>query len=142
MPEVKVCLVCKKPLKGRSDKKFCDDYCRNIYNNQLKSGHYTYVRTINSILKKNRRILEELLSTNKETCRVGKEKLQRLGFHLNFHTHTYTNKKGNMYTFCYEYGYLPLDDDWFLVVKRKEEQKPLSVSQKQGVSQLPEKNPE
>ena len=33
----KVCLACGKPLKGRIDKKFCDDYCRNNYNNQQKA---------------------------------------------------------------------------------------------------------
>ena len=29
----KKCLSCGKLLKGRVDKKFCDDYCRNNYNN-------------------------------------------------------------------------------------------------------------
>ena len=33
---------------------------------------------------------------------------------------TYTNKKGNVYFFCYDLGYMPLDDDWYLLVKRKE----------------------
>ena len=27
----KLCLTCNKPVKGRTDKKFCDDYCRNNY---------------------------------------------------------------------------------------------------------------
>jgi hypothetical protein len=31
--ETKTCLFCEKPVKGRSDKKFCDDYCRAAYNN-------------------------------------------------------------------------------------------------------------
>lgn len=34
--ETATCLNCDKTLKGRTDKKFCDDYCRNSYNNQLK----------------------------------------------------------------------------------------------------------
>ena len=27
----KICHYCGAELKGRSDKKFCDDYCRNNY---------------------------------------------------------------------------------------------------------------
>ena len=29
------CLECGTVLKGRSDKKFCSDYCRNTYNNKV-----------------------------------------------------------------------------------------------------------
>jgi hypothetical protein len=42
------CLACDKPLKGRTDKKFCDDYCRNNYNNQLKAAKNNVVRNINN----------------------------------------------------------------------------------------------
>ena len=34
----KVCTLCSKTLKGRSDKKFCDDYCRSAYNNERKGA--------------------------------------------------------------------------------------------------------
>ncbi len=30
------CLTCRKPIKGRSDKKFCDSACRNTFNNRIK----------------------------------------------------------------------------------------------------------
>jgi hypothetical protein len=30
---VRKCLNCDHVLKGRPDKKFCGDYCRNAYNN-------------------------------------------------------------------------------------------------------------
>ena len=59
--KTKLCLNCNKPVKGRTDKKFCDDYCRNNYNNQLKSNTINLVRNINNALGKNRRILENLL---------------------------------------------------------------------------------
>lgn len=79
------------------------------------------MRNINNTLKKNRRILEDLLPGSEETAKANKEKLQQLGFQFKYHTHAYTNQKGNTYYFCYEYGYLPLENDWFLVVKRKKE---------------------
>ncbi|TBR19031.1 MAG: hypothetical protein EPO57_05260 [Chitinophagaceae bacterium] len=119
--ETKLCLNCKKPLRGRSDKKFCTDFCRNGFNNQLKSNSNNFIRNTNNALGKNRRILESLLPENEEMGKTTKEKLNRLGFNFKFITHLYTNKKGNTYFFCYEYGYLPLDGDWFLIVKRKEQ---------------------
>jgi predicted nucleic acid-binding Zn ribbon protein len=119
--ETKTCLQCGKPLKGRTDKKFCDDYCRASYNNDLKSAANNYIRNVNNALGKNRRILESLFPANEEMYKVNREKLLHLGFQFKYLTHTFTNKKGNTYFFCYEYGYLPLDNDWFLVVKRKEE---------------------
>jgi hypothetical protein len=117
----KTCLTCGKTVRGRSDKKFCDDYCRNNYNNQLKAGDNNYVRNINNQLRKNRRILHEILPGNEEAAKTTKNKLIQEGFRFKYITHTYTNKKGNTYFFCYEYGYLPLEQDLYLVVKRKEE---------------------
>jgi len=121
--ETRICVACNKPLKGRCDKKFCDDYCRNNYNNQLraKNNYSTYVRNINSALLKNRKILESILPENEETVRANLDKLQRLGFHFKYKTHTHTTRKGKTYFFCYDYGYLPLDNDRYLVVRKKEE---------------------
>jgi len=116
----KTCMTCGKTLRGRSDKKFCDDYCRNNYNNQLKAGDNNYVRNINNTLRKNRRILHGLLSGNEEAAKTTKDNLIREGFRFKYMTHTYTNKKGNTYFFCYDYGYMPLEQDWYLVVRKKE----------------------
>ena len=113
------CLSCDKILNGRADKKFCNDYCRNAYNNQLKSANSPVVRNINNALIKNRRILEAMLGEEK-MVKLPKEKLLSLGFNFKYYTHNYTNQKGNVYVFCYEFGYLPLEHDWFLIVKRKD----------------------
>lgn len=116
----KKCLACDKKLSGRADKKFCNDYCRNSYNNGMKAANSPVIRNINNALIKNRRILEGLLG-EEETIKKHKEKFLSQGFQFKYTTHTYTNKKGNTYFFCYEYGYLPLEHDWYLVVRRKEE---------------------
>ena len=121
--ETTSCLFCGKLLKGRIDKKFCDDYCRNNYNNQQKAkgSHSSYVRNINNALLKNRKILESILPTTEETAKANKDKLLNLGFQFKYLTHIYTTKTGKKYLFCYDYGYLPLENDWFLIVKKKEE---------------------
>ncbi len=120
-PEEKLCIACNRPLKGRADKKFCDDYCRNNYNNQLKSTVSRVVRSINGQLIKNRRILENMLGNDNEMFKQTRDRLMAAGFDFKYFTHLYTNKKGNAYFFCYEYGYLPLENDWILIVKRKPE---------------------
>lgn len=121
--ETKNCLSCKKILKGRIDKKFCDDYCRNNYNNQLKSNNQNiaYVKHINNTLLKNRKILDSIFPDNEELLKITQQKLLDKGFVFKYHTHTYKNKKNQVYYFCYDYGYLMLENNWLLVVKRKEE---------------------
>ncbi len=119
--ETKTCLHCEKTIRGRTDKKFCDDYCRNAYNNSLKAPSYNLLRNINNQLAKNRRLLEEVIPAGEEMGKTTKEKLLSKGFSFKYLTHTYTNKKGNVYFFCYDYGYLLLEGDWILVVHRKEE---------------------
>jgi len=79
------------------------------------------IRNINNILRKNRRILEELIPD--ETAKTTRGRLIEKGFNFQYLTSTYTNRKGMMYYFCYEYGYLPLENDWLFLVKRKDEWK-------------------
>ena len=114
----KKCPECGEPIKGRADKKFCSDMCRNSFNNKLNSDTNNYVRNVNNILRKNRRILEELIP--QETAKASKAKLSQKGFDFSFYTNVYTTKKGVKYYFCYEYGYLPIEGDYYFLVKRKE----------------------
>lgn len=109
---------CGQEIKGRADKKFCSDQCRNNYNNQLNSDSNNYVRNVNHILRKNRRILTLLNPTNK--IKIHKVKLTEKGFNFNYFTNTYTTQKGQTYYFCYDEGYLPLENNYFALVKRKE----------------------
>ena len=117
--EQRQCLHCGKPIQGRLDKKFCDDSCRNTYNNAHNAISNNLIRNINHALKKNRNLLESCIPPGEVLAKIPKEKLQRLGFNFRFFTHTYPNKKGNLYHYCYDYGYLELENDWFLVVKEK-----------------------
>jgi len=116
-----LCLSCEKPVKGRSDKKFCDDYCRAAFNNDLKSASNNLVRNVNNALGKNRRILESLLPQGDATAKTNHDKLIEKGFQFKYHTHIYNTKTEKTYFYCYEYGYLPLENNWYLIVKKNEE---------------------
>ena len=118
MSEQRVCLDCGTPLHGRADKKFCNDQCRNNYNNQLNSSSSNLMRNVNNILRRNRRILEELNPTGK--TKVPRKKLAGKGYDFDYMTSIYQTQNGKTYHFCYEYGYLHLDNDEVLLVKREE----------------------
>jgi hypothetical protein len=79
--ETKKCLECEEIIKGRIDKKFCSDLCRNSYNNKLNSDNNNYVRNVNNILRKNRRILETILKAE-EKATIQKQKLTDKGFNF------------------------------------------------------------
>ena len=115
----KECLECGDSFKGRIDKKFCSDLCRNSYNNKLKKASSDYYKVVNTTLRKNYKILESLLP--EETAKASKSRLVQKGFDFGFYTNVYTTKKGTRYFFCYEYGYLPLENDYYFLVKKQEE---------------------
>ena len=115
----KVCLECGEKLVGRADKKFCSDQCRISYNNKLNSDETNYVRNVNNALRKNRRILTELNTTQK-TVSVSREKLLEKGFDFKYLTSTFTTKGGKLYKYCYEQGYLEMDKGYYLLVVKKE----------------------
>lgn len=114
--EEKICLECGEKIKGRADKKFCDDQCRSAYNNKANSDSTAEMRNVNNILRKNRRVMFELSNEEGKT-RISKTKLHEQGFNFKYHTHTYTTKAGTVYKLCYDYGYLPIENDYYMVVK-------------------------
>ncbi|WP_431012719.1 DUF2116 family Zn-ribbon domain-containing protein, partial [Rahnella sp. PAMC25617] len=48
--EKKHCLNCGNVIQGRIDKKFCDDQCRNSFNNQQNALSTNYIRRVNHSL--------------------------------------------------------------------------------------------
>jgi hypothetical protein len=113
----KTCLECGDKIIGRADKKFCSDQCRISYNNQLNSDETNYVRNVNNILRKNRRILMELNTTGK--TRLSRDKLNEKGFDFSYFTSLYKTKEGALYHYCYEQGYLEIEGNYFLLVVKK-----------------------
>ena len=114
----KVCQECSIEIYGREDKKFCSDQCRNTYNNRLNSDARNFVRNINNILRKNRRILEELNVNG--TTKTSRDKLLLKGFNFNYYTNTYTTKQGKTYYFCYDQGYIPINDELYAIVIKQD----------------------
>ena len=109
-----VCLECGTQLKGRLDKKFCDDQCRYLFNNKKKRQHEMGIINVNRILRKNRTILKSLNPIGKTTIR--RTLLENTDFNFYFFTHQFRNDNGLLYYFIYEFGYAKLPDDKILLV--------------------------
>jgi len=111
-----VCMACQKLFQGRIDKKYCSDDCRFTANNlkRRESAEAKLIASVNSTLRKNRSILKNLNPEGKTTVR--KEYLMLQGFDLRYHTHQFQTRQGNLYNFCYEYGYLLLAEEKVLIV--------------------------
>jgi len=112
----KLCPECGIKIRGRIDKKFCTDGCRNVYNNRKNKDSVNLIRNTNNRLRKNWRILEQLNPDKKS--KTNKSKLLQLGFDFNLITSIYTTKVGTVYYFIYNQGYLPLENDFYALVKR------------------------
>lgn len=115
----RTCLECGEKLRGRADQKFCSPQCRSSYNNRENREEAAYLRQVNKVLKKNRDILTRL-NTEGNT----KEKRIRLyenGFRFDFVTHKARNQDGTTTYFCYDQGFMDLDDDYVLLLNNKKE---------------------
>lgn len=105
------CLYCNNPLKGRLDKKYCDDLCRSAYNNDLRRKNNRIINQINSILNKNRNIIKNNLSAkdNKQEYCTPTYLIQQ-GFNFEYFTHIKQDSTGHIFRFCYDMGLCKTED--------------------------------
>lgn len=114
----KKCEECGTDLMGRIDKKFCSDGCRNAFHNKVNPASKNLIRNINNRLRKNYKVLDSFTLKDGKT-RTTKTRLLDKNFDFDFITNLYTTKKGTTYYFVYDLGYLPLDNDYYMIVKRE-----------------------
>lgn len=108
------CLLCHAAIKGRSDKKFCDDHCRATFHNRKEASTNAFIRKINSVLRRNRKLLYQIFSHNSQA--VKKSSLTNLGFDFNHFTHFKVLPDNKSYRFCYDFGYCE-EDEYVLIIK-------------------------
>lgn len=107
---MKTCPNCKKTVTGRADKMYCDAYCKSSFQYKEKKGkERSLFETIDKQLKLNRKILKQFNKSGKTTVR--KDELVTHGFNPKQFTHFWKNGKGEVYLFCYEFGFLSLKDN-------------------------------
>ena len=107
------CSECGQRIAGRTDKKFCNDQCRTSWHNKQYGGDNGYVRDVNNILRKNRRILAELTAEGRKQIRSAT--LTRLGFKFGYFTGTRKGRNGSAEHFCYDQCFVPVANGLYLL---------------------------
>jgi hypothetical protein len=74
------------------------------------------MRNVNNKLRKNYRILCALNVDGKS--KTTRTKLLSKGFDFEFFTNILNTKTGNTYYFLYDQGYLALENDYYMLVKK------------------------
>lgn len=112
------CLQCGKALLGRMDKRYCDDYCRTMYNNQHAANNDA-IRIVNRLLRHNRGVIERILGPERKDIHISPIHLVNQGYHFNYHTHVYA-EQGQEYVCCYDYGFCRLAEDRLILFRQSE----------------------
>ena len=113
MEKQRLCLECKEPLLGRTDKKYCSDYCRNTYNNRQNSEFTKHIRDVNSILRSNRRILMAFRSIGRQE--ISERRLLQQGFRMNYTTGHKFKPNGAIQLYVYDQVIERLKNDTYLI---------------------------
>lgn len=111
----RTCKECDSPFSGRSDKKFCSDDCRSAYNNRRNSDANNFMRTVNNILRRNRRILYKLYDRGETS--IDRDRLIREGFAFGYYTNEKKVPTGSVHRYCYELGYEERNREQYRLVK-------------------------
>lgn len=110
------CDYCGDAIRGRADKRFCNSECRNGYHNHHASIDDAFLREVNKVLRRNRRILARLSPDGKNYAT--RTRLEDLGFSFKYFTHVSPSREGQQYHWVYECGYLEIRHNYFMLVRR------------------------
>ena len=125
-PEEKHCENCGKVLFGRTDKRFCNDTCRNTFNREKhlreKIKENENLPEIIRIIKRNYQILQSKrhgpLEEGLQLYMPVKELIND-GFNFKYFTSIYEDEDG-LWRFCFERGWRK-DDEYFYIQDRPEQ---------------------
>ena len=113
--EKRCCAFCGRELRGRVDKKFCDDSCRNNYGYQHNKFSNITISRVNKSLLHNRNVLRSIVKSGKKV--VKKQSLVDKNFDFNVITGIYKTYKDQEYKMLYDYAYKCINDEDVMILK-------------------------
>lgn len=108
------CINCGIRIRGRTDKKFCNDHCRSHYHNGLNRGRNNIFKEVNKILKKNTAILDRFIQ--KGIYQMDKQTLIASEFNFNYFTNLIIGPDGDNFFGVYHYAYQLQDKEQVLLM--------------------------
>ena len=97
------CMECGNELRGRTDKKFCNDRCKNRYYNRMNNSVRLHKNRTIRILTSNYELLNRLVKAGVRTMRL--IELEELGFSPDFHTSHRKGASGHNECCCFDISY-------------------------------------
>lgn len=113
---INTCKDCGEKLFGRIDKKYCNDSCRNNFNNRHNSFRYEHIKQVNRILKSNWRILQSMYQ--KGNSKSSEDILMRLGFKFDYVTRIEVKDGDVALLQCYNYALIKTSPGNYKLVYR------------------------
>jgi predicted nucleic acid-binding Zn ribbon protein len=105
------CPDCGIPVSGRKDRRFCSDACRTNYHNLRLRNKLPLVRKVNTILLRNRNILESFCNQGKTI--LSRYELEASGYILFWHTAKGNSSGIPLVSLVYDYSLEELTDNRF-----------------------------
>lgn len=118
---MKQCKMCKSKIVGRTDKKFCNVKCKNIYHTKLRIANNKEVIQIDKILHRNRAILLEIMGKKRLKIEIERVLLDNKNFNYNYHTHTYVNNQNKTYYYIYDFAWMEFSNSQILLIRKKKQ---------------------
>lgn len=115
-----ICLNCGAEIKGRRDKKYCDNQCKAEYHNRHKSFGELYIQNTQRITRHNRKILRTLSPEGKATVR--RDVLDQMGYDYRYFSGIFKTQSG-IYYLVYDYAFSPIIEKGIekaLIVQRQD----------------------
>ena len=113
---IKTCMACNRRISGRTDKKFCNNACKNEYHNSRKVKLGQTESRVLSSMRKNRMILEKMEITGPVETPVSD--LEKLGFDPAGLSGLTIAEDHSVITNCYEFA-LVLTQDTVKIYKNR-----------------------
>ena len=114
----KACPACDAEFTGRKNQRFCSTACRIRYNNSKIRDAREHISDINKLLYRNRTVLREL-HERFDNRSIDKDVLNHSDYNKRYYTHHSYNQNNELYTWCYDYGWIIVDEQHIQVVKSK-----------------------
>lgn len=97
----KNCISCGKKIAGRSDKKFCNETCKNEYHNMQQSQKPAAFKQHRAAARRNRTLLLKMEASGIE--KVSTRELEKIGFSFEGFTGIRFDHDESFQLICYEY---------------------------------------
>lgn len=109
------CHYCNRVLHGgRTDRKFCNDTCRNAFNRERRKADERLFgddiqERIFKIIRKNHALLVKFNPLQENDHVANREALYQAGFNFEYFTSADTGSDGKLRRYCFEQNWVELD---------------------------------